>query len=82
MTNELIQQVKKINRQAALFMVKKVPLLVQRGKLLHSTWDDEKDLLRLPLNDSLPAIFGFAQTPQGFPYWDKISDQLPSPYGW
>ena len=81
MTNELIQQVKKINRQAALFMVKKVPLLVQRGKL-HSTWDDEKDLLRLPLNDSLPAIFYFAQTPQGFPYWDKISDQLPGPYGW
>lgn len=36
MTNELIKQVKKINRQAALFMVKKVPLLVQRCKL-HST---------------------------------------------
>jgi len=81
MTNELIQQVKKINRQAALFMVKKVPLLVQRGKL-HSTWDDEKDLRRLPLRDSLPSTFDFAETPQDFPYWDKISDQLPSPYGW
>lgn len=81
MTNELIQQVKKINRQAALFMVKKVPLLVQRGKL-HPTWDDEKDLLRLPLNDRLPDTFSFAQTPQGFAYWDKLSDQLPAPYGW
>ena len=81
MTNELIQQVKKINRQAALFMVKKVPLLVQRGKL-HSTWDDEKDLLRLPLNDSLPAIFDFAETPQGFSYWNEIANELPSPYGW
>ena len=81
MTNELIQQVKKINRQAALFMVKKVPLLVQRGKL-HSTWDDEQDLLRLPLNDSLPDTFKFRNTPQGFPYWNEISDQLPKPYGW
>ena len=81
MTNELIQQVKKINRQAALFMVKKVPLLVQRGKL-HSTWEDEQDLRRLTLNESLPDTFKFRQTPQGFRYWEKLSDQLPSPYGW
>ena len=81
MTNELIQQVKKINRQAALFMVKKVPLLVQQGEL-HAIWDGEHDLLRLPLNDRLPDTFSFAQTPQGFTYWDKLSDQLPSPYGW
>ena len=81
MTNELIQQVKKINRQAALFMVKKVPLLVQRGKL-HSTWDDERETLRLFNEDRLPSTFFFEETPQGFLYWDKLSDQLPFPYGW
>lgn len=81
MTNELIQQVKKINRQAALFMVKKVPLLVQRGKL-HSAWDDEKHLCRLPSEDSLPVTFVFAETPQGFSYWNEISNELPDPYGW
>ena len=81
MTNELIQQVKKINRQAALFMVKKVPLLVQRGKL-HSSFYTEKPFRRLVSRDCLPMTFDFAQTPQRFHYWGKISDQLPSPYGW
>lgn len=81
MTNELIQQVKKINRQAALFMVKKVPLLVQRGKI-HLTWDDENDLRRLLQNHCLPGTFAFSKTPQGFRYWAKISNELPSPYGW
>ena len=81
MTRDLIQQVKKINRQAALFMVKKVPLLVQRGKL-HSTWDDEQGLRVLFERSSLPVTFDFAETPQGFLYWDKLSDQLPFPYGW
>ena len=81
MTNELIQQVKKINRQAALFMVKKVPLLVQRGKL-HSAFADENHLRRLPEYYRLPDTFTFRCTPQGFCYWDKISNQLPFPYGW
>lgn len=81
MTNELIQQAKKVNRQAALFMVKKVPLLVQRGKL-HSAWEYERGALRLPNEDRLPSTFFFEETPQGFPYWDKLSNQLPSPYGW
>lgn len=81
MTNELIQQVKKINRQAALFMVKKVPLLVQRGKL-HSTWSDEKHLRRLSNQKSLPETFDFSETSHGFRYWDNISNQLPDPYGW
>ena len=81
MTNELIQQVKKINRQAALFMVKKVPLLVQRGKL-HSAWGNERLLRRLPNEDRLPSTFNFAESPQGHEYWSYISYQLPSPYGW
>ena len=81
MTNELIQQVKKINRQAALFMVKKVPLLVQRGKL-HSAWEFERETLRLFNEDRLPSTFNFAESPQGHEYWSYISYQLPSPYGW
>lgn len=80
MTNELIQQVKKINRQAALFMVKKVPLLVQRGKL-HSAWEFERGDLRLFNEDRLPSTFFFEETPQGHDYWSILSHQLPSPYG-
>ena len=81
MTNELIQQVKKTNRQAALFMVKKVPLLVQRGKLLSARYGEEH-LRRLVSRDCLPRTFYFDQTPQRHEYWDKISDQLPEPHGW
>ena len=81
MTNDLIQQVKKINRQAALFMVKKVPLLVQRGKL-HSTWEGERHLRRLPNEDRLPSTFNFDETNQGHYYWSILSHQLPKPYGW
>ena len=80
MTNELIQQVKKINRQAALFMVKKVPLLVQRGKL-HSTREDAEDFTINP-SEHLPSSFVFRNTPQGFSYWNEISNELPKPYGW
>ena len=81
MTRDLIQQVKKINRQAALFMVKKVPLLVQRGKL-HSTWEFERNIIRLFNEDRLSSTFVFAETPQGHGYWYDISKKLPSPYGW
>ena len=80
MTNELIQQVKKINRQAALFLVKKVPLLVQRGKL-HSTLQAARSFVKYPSND-LPCAFVFEKTPQGHEYWYDISKKLPSPYGW
>lgn len=75
MTRDLIMRVAKIDRKAALFMARKVPLLVARGKLT-SAFTDEKHLNRLLQYDDLVDTFTFKETPQGFEYWDKIATEL------
>ena len=52
MTRDLIMRVAKIDRKAALFMARKVPLLVARGKLT-SAFTSEKHLKRLLQYDDL-----------------------------
>jgi hypothetical protein len=72
MTNNLIREVAKIDRKAAIFMQRRLPLLRVRKLIVLKT---------LPSN-SLNSCFLFAKTPQGFNYWNNICDQLPEPYGW
>ena len=80
MTNELINEVKKINRQAALFMKRRIPLLIARG-ITQSDIYEEVELKRLVSRDKLIDTFCWNTTPQGFNFWCNISKQLPLPYG-
>ena len=64
---KLINEVKKVNRQAALYMKRVIPLLNKRGKL-ESGLDAEP---------CLTSCFIFSDTKQGVEYWFKIVDQLP-----
>lgn len=79
MTNELINEVKKINRQAALFMKRRIPLLVARGIVTHS-FPEERHLKKLILKNNLFDTFSFISTPQGFNYWNNISKSLPDEF--
>ena len=81
MINELINEVKKINRQAALFMKRRIPLLVARGIVQHII-SDERHLKRLVLRDKLFDTFSFSTTPQGFNYWHDIIEELPPGFGY
>lgn len=81
MTDSLIREVAKIDRKAAIFMQRRIPLLVARGKV-KSDLKSESHLIRLNRNNRLSNAFDFSTTPQGSMYWDKICDQLPEPYGW
>lgn len=71
MTNELINEVKKVNRQAALFMKRRIPLESYRRKIA-----------KIKFNDNLTSCFVFSETRQGFKYWDNIAEQLPKGFGW
>jgi len=81
MTNELINEVKKVNRQAALFMKRRIPLLVARGIVAHND-EREEHLKRLIPKDRLPDTFAFYTTPQGFLYWSNITKALPSKFNY
>lgn len=70
MTNELINEVKKINRQAAIFLKRQIPLIMQRqNKCIY-------------LDDKLANCFIWSDTPQGFNYWNNIIDKLPPEFSW
>lgn len=79
MTNELINEVKKINRQAALFMKRRIPLLVARG-IVQSDIYEEVYLKRLLLRNKFIHTFNWETTPQGFSFWSNIYKQLPYGY--
>ena len=63
MTKDLILQVRKIDRQAALWMEKKAARM--KGKIC------------LELTDSLCRSFVWSLTPQGSEYWLNIAVHLP-----
>ena len=71
MTRDLINEVKKVNRQAALIMQRQIPLELRRGKIG-----------RITISDNLTFCFVFSDTRQGFKYWDNIAEQLPKGFGW
>lgn len=71
MTRDLINEVKKVNRQAALFMQRQIPLELRRGKIR-----------KIILSDNLTFCFVFSETVQGFKYWNDIAEQLPKGFGW
>lgn len=75
MTRDLIMRVAKIDRKAALFMARKVPLLVARGKLT-SNFTYEEHLKRLISRNKLRYSFTFCETSQGHKYWMEISNKL------
>ena len=65
---ELINKVKKINRQAALIMARKLPLRQNRNYRLYlSSPEGSRDLR---------GAFIFSKTPQGHDYWYNIFLQL------
>lgn len=68
---ETIKQVKKVNRQAALIMARKLPLLKQRGLME----EFEGPGLHQKTVGLLNA-FRFKATPQGVSYWWDICNEL------
>ena len=64
---KLINEVKKVNRQAALYMKRRLPLLNMRGRLESG----------LGVESRLTSCFIFDETKQGVDYWFNIVDQLP-----
>ena len=71
MTNEygrLIQRVRKVNRKAALFLVKQFPVLRGRGVNIY--------LVSPEWSMQLGGAFQWNKTPQGFDYWAAVSRQL------
>ena len=79
MTNELINEVKKVNRQAALYMKRRLPLLVAR-KQFPSVIPERYFKRDKPLSNSLMNSFSFGRTRQGVDYWFNIVEQLPREY--
>ena len=79
MTNELINEVKKVNRQAALYMKRRLPLLVTRKQYPSS--NPERYFERPPqLCNSLIGAFKFSATKQGIDYWWNVVEQLTREY--
>ena len=79
MTNELINKVKKVNRQAALYMKRRLPLLVSR-KQFPSVIPERYFKRDEPLSNTLVGAFPFSRTKQGVDYWFNIVEQLPREY--
>ena len=66
-----IEKVKKVNRQAALIMARKLPLLKQRGRMEGSVGPS----LKQPAPE-LESAFYWDSTPQGHEYWAKIATEI------
>ena len=79
MTNELINEVKKVNRQAALYMKRRLPLLVARKQF--PSVIPERYFQRPPrLANTLTGAFEFSATKQGMDYWWNVVYQLPEKF--
>lgn len=71
MTNEygkLIQRVRKVNRKAAIFMARQLPLLKRKGINIY--------LVSPEWSTKLGGAFQWNKTPQGFEYWELVAKQL------
>ena len=58
--------VRKVDRKAALWLQRKMPLLLKRGKIQHL-----KDTPIIP--SAFTTWFSFASSPQDFDYWANIA---------
>lgn len=72
---EMINKVKEVNRQAALIMVRKLPLINQRMNTLYGRYDSDHITLT-PSASMLTEAFTWHNTPQGYDYWKSISDKI------
>ena len=68
---QLIKRVAKINRQAALWMARKLPLYVKRG-LVEGVTPSEKYFT----GRQLAGVMIFSTTPQGHDYWADIAAKI------
>lgn len=66
---QVINSVKPVNRQAALFLARRLPLLVMRDPKGIST----TQLKKYP---TLISAFRWARTPQGVDYWADINERI------
>ena len=69
--SQIIKEVKKINRQAALGMARKLPLLKMRGYM-----EDSFGPNRYQQKPLLASSFYWRATPQGHDYWSAINKQI------
>ncbi len=63
---DLIKRISKIDRKAALWLMKKAPLLHKRGKFLSGFGPFHR----------LDYVIVWSETPQGFHYWNRIFEAL------